>query len=154
MAKTSSCTKRGCGTTVDGTVGLCPTCGSMMRPSGGVRMIGCVVFFLGLFFAGAFGAIMVASLPTMLDPEAAIANKSAQGKVEQLNAIRLLFLSVFFAGLVFLFFGFRILTTGRPVRNLALFALIALLPILWTAYGAYKLMPQKGADAASLGDDR
>jgi hypothetical protein len=148
MAKTSSCIKRGCGTTVEGTVGVCPTCGSTMRPSGGVRTVGCIVFFLGLFFAGAFGAIMVVSLPTMLDPAAAIANHTAQGTVEQLGAIRLMFLSFLFAGLVFLFFGTKLLKTGRPVRNLALYALLSLLPIFWTAYGAYKLMlEEKAAEA-------
>jgi hypothetical protein len=150
MTKTSSCIKRGCGTTVDGTVGLCPACGSMMRPSGGVRMIGCVVFFLGLFFAGAFGAIMMVSLPTMLDPAAAIANKTAQGTLEQLSAIRLMFLSFFFAGLVFLFFGTKLLKTGRPVRHLSLYALLALLPIFWSAYGAYQLMLEEKAAEASI----
>jgi hypothetical protein len=150
MAKTSSCIKRGCGTTVDGTVGLCPTCGAVMRPSGGVRMIGCVVFLLGLFIAGAFGAIMMASLPTMLDPAAAIANKTAQGTLEQLSAIRLMFLSFFSAGLVFLFFGTKLLKTGRPVRHLSLYALLALLPIFWSAYGAYQLMLEEKAAEASI----
>jgi hypothetical protein len=150
MAKTSSCIKRGCGMTVDGTVGLCPTCGSMMRPSGGVRMIGCIVFFLGLFFAGAFGAIMIVSFPTMLDPAAAIANKTAQGTVEQLGAIRLMFLSFFFAGLVFLFFGIKLLKTGRPVRHLSFYALLAMAPIFWTAYGAYQMMEKEKAAEASI----
>jgi hypothetical protein len=154
MAKSSSCSRRACGTTVEGTVGKCPNCGSFMRSSSGIRTVGCVVVFIGLFFAGAFGAIMIAALPTMLDPAAAIANKTAGGTIEQLSAIRLLFFSFLLAGLVFLFFGAKLLKTGRPVRNLALYALLALAPIFWAAYGAYKLMPQGEVSESSSGEAR
>jgi hypothetical protein len=150
MAKSSSCSRKSCGTTVDGTVGKCPNCGAYMKQSSGIRTLGCVILFLGLFFAGAFGAIMLAALPTMLDPAAAIANKTAQGTVEQLGAIRLMFLSFFFAGLVFLFFGTKLLKTGRPVRRLSLYTLLALLPIFWTAYGAYQMMEKEKAVEASV----
>ena len=114
-----------------------------MRQSSGIRTVGCVVFFLGLFFAGAFGAIMIAALPTMIDPAAAIANKTANGTLEQMKAIRLLFLTFLLAGLVFLFFGAKLLTTGRPVRYLALYALLAMAPIFWAGYGAYQLMEKE-----------
>jgi hypothetical protein len=140
MGKSSSCSSKSCGTTVEGTFGKCPNCGSYMRQSSGIRTVGCVVFFVGLFFAGAFGAIMIAALPTMLDPAAAIANHTANGTLEQMKAIRLLFITFLLAGLFFLFFGIRLLATGRPVRNLALYALLALAPIFWAGYGAYELM--------------
>jgi hypothetical protein len=149
MAKSSSCSRKSCGTTVEGTIGKCPNCGSYMRPSSGIRTLGCIVFFLGLFFAGAFGAIMLAALPTMLDPAAAIANHTANGTLEQMKAIRLMFLTFLFAGLVFLFFGTKLLKTGRPVRNLALYALLAMAPIFWAAYGAYQLMEKEIAEVAA-----
>jgi hypothetical protein len=131
VAKSSSFSKKSCGTTVEGTIGKCPDCGSYMRASSGIRTVGCFVFFLGLFFAGAFGAIILVTLPTMLDPAAATANHTANGTLEQMKAIRLLFLTFVLAGLVFLFFGAKLLKTGRPVRNLALYALLAMAPIFW-----------------------
>jgi hypothetical protein len=148
MAKSSSCSRKSCGTTVDGTVGKCPNCGAYMKQSSSIRTLGCVILFLGLFFAGAFGAIMLAALPTMLDPAAAIANHTASGTLEQMKAIRLMFLTFLLAGLVFLFFGAKMLRTGRPVRHLALYALLALAPIFWAAYGAYQLMLEEKAGAA------
>ncbi len=149
MAKSSTCSSKRCGTTVEGTVGKCPACGSYMRASSGIRTIGCLVFLMGLFFAGAFGAIMLAALPTMLDPAKAIANHTANGTLEQMKAIRLLFLTFLLTGLVHLFFGTRILKTGRPVRNLALYILLSLVPIFWAGYGAYQLMQKEIAGAAS-----
>jgi MFS superfamily sulfate permease-like transporter len=149
MAKSSSCSRKSCGATVEGTVGKCPNCGAYMQQSSSIRTVGCVIFFIGLFFAGAFGAIMLAALPTMLDPAAAIANHTANGTLEQMKAIRLLFLSFLFAGLVFLIFGTKLLKTGRPVRNLSLYALLALAPMFWAGYGAYQLMEKEIAGAAS-----
>lgn len=154
MAKSSSCSKKSCGTTVEGTIAKCPNCGSYMRASSGIRTVGCIVFFLGLFFAGGFGAIMLAALPTMLDPAAAIANHTANGTLEQMKAIRLLFITFLLAGLVFLFFGAKLLKTGRPVRNLALYVLLAMAPILWAGYSAYQLMEREIAEASSKRDSR
>jgi archaellum biogenesis protein FlaJ (TadC family) len=149
MAKSSSCSRKSCGTTVEGTVGKCPNCGAYMQQSSGIRTVGCVVFFIGLFFAGAFGAIMLAALPTMLDPAAAISNHTASGTLEQMKAIRLLFITFLLAGLVYLFFGIKMLKNGRPVRNLSLYALLALAPIFWAGYGAYQLMEKEIAGVAS-----
>jgi hypothetical protein len=61
-----------------------------------------------------------------------------------------MFLSFFFAGLVFLFFGIKLLKTGRPVRHLSFYALLAMAPILWTAYGAYQMMEKEKAAEASI----
>jgi hypothetical protein len=141
MPKTSSCTKTKCRTTVEGTVAKCPNCGSRMRASSGVRTIGFLMLFLGIFFSGAFGAIMAAAPQTMLDPAAAIANHTASGTIEELVAIRWLFVSFVATGLVYLCFGQRLVQTGRPIRHLNLYCLVALLPIFLAAYNAYKLMP-------------
>jgi hypothetical protein len=144
MAKTSSCTKIKCGITVDGTVAKCPTCGSRMRASSGVRIIGFLMLLIGVLFSGAFGAILAAAPQTMLDPAAAIANHSASGTIEELVAIRWMFISFIGTGLVFLFFGQRLFQTGKPIRHLNLYCLVALMPVFWTAYNAYQLMPQVG----------
>jgi hypothetical protein len=115
-----------------------------MRASSGVRTIGFLMLILGVFFSGAFGAIMAAASQTMLDPAAAIANHTASGTIEELVAIRWMFISFVATGLVYLFFGQRLIQTGRPIRHLSFYCLVALLPIFLTAYNAYKLMPQVG----------
>ncbi len=154
MAKTSTCSKTNCGTTVEGTVSVCPTCGARMGQSSGIRTMGCIVFFLGLFFAGSFGAIMFAALPTMMNPAEAIANHTANGTLEQMEAIRLLFFAFLFAGVVMLYLGFRLLMTGRPVKFLALLILASMLPILLTAYNAMQYMPKSKTYGSESGDDR
>ena len=116
-----------------------------MRSSAGIRSIGWLLLILGLLLVVGFGSVIIAALPTMLDPAAAVAKHTFDGTLQQAKALNWVFLACFGCGLVLLFCGVSLVKAGRPVRYLNLMMWIAIAAVLWTVYQAMKVMPHVGA---------
>ena len=130
MAETSTCLSPLCGVTVEGSHRKCPQCGRAMRGTRNIRARGWVLLGCGLFLVLFMGAITWAMLPTLLDPERAIAEGTFTGTPEQASTFLQLFLLVIGFGALGTVNALYMIVTGRQNRWFVI-ATLALAAILY-----------------------
>lgn len=129
-----SCFQLRCGYVTSDVVEKCPRCGSRMRTSKQVRLLGFAQLVLGLFLIGFMGAITFYLAPLMLNPAAADAGTSFTGTSAQAKIILILFGLVMAFGAGSGLSGLWQIVTGRRNKWITLIALAICALLIIFAY--------------------
>jgi hypothetical protein len=140
MSDHSTCTK--CGAWADGAVAVCPRCGGPMQLKKGSTLRGWVLLFLGLFLMGMMGAIIGATMPTMLNPGAEIDGGRFTGTAEQGRMFLGLFLLVFIFGTVSTLYGLFQIVTRRESKAFITISLVLALGLVAVTFFILYFMPK------------
>ena len=135
MTKTSTCFSLTCGHVVPGSVATCPKCGSKMRTSKTIRILGGLMLACGLLLIGLMGTITLNIAPQMLHPGQEIGGSTWNGTAEQGRMALTLFSMVIAFGLVATLTGLWQIATGQ--RSRIVLVVVILLAVALFAYARY-----------------
>src|SRR5690348_15473108 len=125
MAETSTCYSFSCRTTVDGSVAICPKCGTRMRTPRDVRRLGWFLLLLGLFLVGFMGVLALEMAPMLLRPGEQVDGGSFfTGTAAQAGMIFWMFAAVIVFGLGTMVNGAVQIATGQRNRIVTTITLV------------------------------
>ena len=136
MADTSTCFSPKCGTTVEGTVAKCPTCGKRMRMTARLRITGWFLLIVGLFLVGFMGVIMYNLAPIFfpLPGRSATDGSTFTGTADQARMIFQLFGVVIAFGVTTMINGGWLIKTGRRSILLTIATIVLAAGLLLLAF--------------------
>ncbi len=129
-----SCAYFRCGYVTAEIIETCPKCGSHMRTSGRVRLIGVVQLLLGLFLIGFMGTITFYVAPMMLDGGESDSGTTFTGTAQQATFILILFGMVIAVGAGAALSGLWQIISGRTNKWLAIATIVICAVLLVFAY--------------------